>query len=85
MHACCTRGHPNPPLSDVTTALDDLEKAFALVQAARSEVTTKTVSQDNAEAKLDQTLVPTAPQGLSATAGEHESNLSDAGQEGTGR
>lgn len=99
---------PNPPLSDVTTALEDLEKAFALVQAARSEVTTKTVSQDNAEAKLDQTLtqlagyvesvagkddtvitsagmetksspsapsVPTAPLGLSATAGEHEGEI----------
>src|SRR6185369_1928061 len=97
--------NPNPPLPDVTTVLDDLEKAFALVQAARSEVTTKTVTQDNAEAKLDQTLtqlagyvesiagkddtiitsagmetkaapsapsVPAAPQGLGATAGEHE-------------
>jgi hypothetical protein len=101
--------NPNPPLSDVTTALDDLEKAFGLVQAARSEVTTKTVSQDNAAAKLDQTLtqlagyvesvagkddtvitsagmetkasrsaptVPTAPQGLSATTGEHEGEIS---------
>jgi len=101
--------NPNPPLSDVTTALDDLEKAFALLQAARSDVTTKTVSQDNAETKLDQTLtqlagyvesvagkddtvitsagletksspsaptVPTAPQGLSATTGEHEGEIS---------
>ena len=30
--------NPNPP-PDVATAIDDLEKAFALVQAARSEVT----------------------------------------------
>ena len=99
---------PNPPLSDITTALDDLQNAFALVQAARSEVTTKTVNQDNAEAKLDQALtqlagyvesvagkddtvitsagmetkssrsaptVPTAPLGLSATAGEHEGEI----------
>ena len=99
---------PNPPLPDVTTALDDLEKAFALVQAARSEVTTKTVTQDNAETKVDQTLtqlagyvesvagkddtvitsagmetkssasaptIPTAPQGVSATAGEHDGEI----------
>jgi hypothetical protein len=33
--------NPNPPLSDVATAIDDLEQAFTLVQAARSEVTTK--------------------------------------------
>src|SRR6185503_5078036 len=100
--------NPNPPLPDVTTVLDDLEKAFALVQAARSDVTTKTVTQDNAETKLDQTLtqlagyvesvagkdeavitsagmdtkappsaptIPTAPQGLGATAGEHEGEI----------
>src|ERR1043165_3748862 len=42
--------HPDPPLTDVTTVLDNLERAFALVQAARSEVTTKTVNQDNTEA-----------------------------------
>jgi len=100
--------NPSPPLSDVTTTLDDLERAFALVQAARSEVTTKIVSQDNAEGKLDQALtqlagyvesvagkddtvitsagmdtkappsaptIPTAPQGLGATAGEHEGEI----------
>jgi len=100
--------NPNPPLSDVTKVLDDLETAFALVQAARSEVTTKTVTQDNAEANLDQALTqlagyvesvagkddtvitsagmetkaaasapsaPTAPQGLGATAGEHEGEI----------
>lgn len=99
---------PNPPLSDVTTALDDLEKAFASVQAARSEVATRTTTQDNASATLDQKLtqlagyvesvagkddslitsagmetkasrsaptVPTAPQGVSATAGEHEGEI----------
>lgn len=101
--------NPSPPLPDVTTALDDLEKAFASVQAARSEVATRTVTQDNAATKLDQSLtqlagyvesvagkddslitsagmetkasrsaptVPTAPQGLSATAGEHEGEIS---------
>jgi hypothetical protein len=100
--------NPNPPLPEVTTALDDLEKAFASVQAARSEVATRTVTQDNAATKLDQTLtqlagyvesvagkddtlitsagmetksirsaptVPISPQGLSATAGDHEGEI----------
>ena len=100
--------NPNPPLPEVTSALDDLEKAFAAVQAARSEVATRTTTQDNASTKLDQTLtqlagyvesvagkddtlitsagmetkssrsaptVPTAPQGVSATAGEHEGEI----------
>jgi hypothetical protein len=100
--------NPNPPLAEVTATLDDLEKAFASVQAARSEVATKMVTQDNAATKLDQTLtqlagyvesvagkddtlitsagmetkasrsaptVPAAPQGLSATAGEHEGEI----------
>lgn len=100
--------NPNPPLPEVVTALDELEKAFASVQAARSEVTTRTTTQSNAATKLDQTLtqlagyvesiagkdetlitsagmetksarsaptVPTAPQGLSAAAGEHEGEI----------
>jgi len=78
------------------------------VQAAKSEVSTRAVTQDNAEAKLDQLVtqlaayvesiagrddtlitsagmetkgsrtpstVPTAPQGVSASAGEHEGEI----------
>ncbi len=100
--------NPSPPLPEITATLDDLEKAFASVQAARSEVATKMVTQDNAATKLDQTLtqlagyvesvagkddtlitsagmetkssrsaptVPAAPQGLSATTGEHEGEI----------
>jgi len=100
--------NPSPPLPEVTATLDDLEKAFASVQAARSEVATKMVTQDNAATRLDQTLtqlagyvesvagkddtlitsagmetkasrsaptVPAAPQGLSATTGEHEGEI----------
>src|SRR5689334_16249638 len=100
--------NPNPPLPEVTAALDDLDKAFASVQTARSEVATKMITQDNASSKLDQTLtqlagyvesvagkddtlitsagmetksvrsaptVPSAPQGLSATAGDHEGEI----------
>ena len=47
---------PSPPLTDVTTALEDLEKAFALVQSAKSEVATRVVVQDNAATKVDQIL-----------------------------
>jgi hypothetical protein len=100
--------NPNPPITDVTTAVDDLEKAFAAVQAAKSEVTTRVGIQDNAQTKVDQVLtqlagyvesvagkddtlitsagmdtktprstptLPSAPQGLSATAGEHEGEI----------
>src|ERR1044072_4542172 len=72
--------NPNPPLSDVTTTLDDLEKAFALVQAARSEVTTKTVTQDNAEAKLDQTLTQLAGY-VESVAGKDDTVITSAGME----
>ena len=100
--------NPNPPLADVTAALDDLDKAFALVQSARSEVATRVATQENAETKVNQTLTqlagyvesvagrndtlitsagmetksgrsastsPTAPQGVSATAGEHDGEI----------
>lgn len=99
---------PQPPLADVNTAVDDLEKSFASVQAAKSEVATRVVTQDNADTKLVQTLtqlagyvesvagkddamitsagmetkssrsaptVPVVPQGLSATAGDHDGEI----------
>ena len=99
---------PNPPL-EITTALDELTQAFALVQAAKSEMATRVVTQDNAETRLDQGLtklaayvesvagtdhslitsagmeikasrsaptLPGVPQALSASAGEHEGEIS---------
>ena len=99
---------PNPPLTEITTALDELTQAFALVQAAKSEMATRVVTQDNAEARLDQGLtklaayvesvagtdhslitsagmetkasrsaptLPSVPQALSASAGEHEGEI----------
>ena len=72
--------NPSPPLADVGTVLDDLEKAFALVQAARSEVTTKTVTQDNAEAKLDQTLTQLAGY-VESVAGKDDTIITSAGME----
>jgi hypothetical protein len=71
---------PNPLLSDVTTSLDDLERAFALIQTARSEVTTKTVTQDNAEAKLDQTLTQLAGY-VESVAGKDDTVITSAGME----
>jgi len=100
--------NPHPSLTDVTAAADDLDRAYGSVQAAKSEVSTRAVTQDNAEAKLDQLVtqlaayvesiagrddtlitsagmetkgsrtpstVPTAPQGVSASAGEHEGEI----------
>ena len=100
--------NPTPPLTEVTTALDEFAQAFALVQAAKSDLTTRVVTQDNAAAKVDQALtklagyvesvagtddtlitaagmdtkaarsaptVPSAPQSLSANAGEHEGEI----------
>ena len=52
--------NPQPPLVDITTAVDDLDKTFASVQAAKSEVTTRVVTQVNAEAKLMQVLTQLA-------------------------
>ena len=100
--------NPSPAIADVTTAVDDLEKAFASVQTAKSEVATRVGVQDNAQAKVDQILtqlagyvesvagrdgtlitsagmetrsaasspaLPSPPQGLGATAGDHEGQI----------
>jgi hypothetical protein len=99
---------PNPPLTEVTAAIDELDKAQAAVQAAKSEVATRVLTQDGAETKVNQMLTqlsgyvesvagtddslitsigmetrssrtapqaPTVPQGLSATAGDHEGEI----------
>ena len=36
--------NPNPPLTEITAALDELTQAFALVQAAKSEMATRVVT-----------------------------------------
>ena len=99
---------PSPALADVTSALDELDKAQAAVQAGKSEVATRVLTQDGAETKVNQMLTqlaayvesvagtddalitsigmetkssrsasqpPNVPQGLSATAGEHEGEI----------
>lgn len=99
---------PSPALADVTASLDELDKAQAAVQAAKSEVATRVLAQDGAETRVNQILTqlgayvesvagtddalitsvgletrtsrtspqaPNVPQGLSATAGDHEGEI----------
>ena len=72
--------NPNPPLVEVTAALDELTQAFALVQAAKSEVTTRVVNQDNAGAKVDQVLTQLAGY-VESVAGKDETLITSAGME----
>ena len=71
---------PNPPLTEITTALDELTQAFALVQAAKSEVSTRVVTQENAEARLDQGLTKLAAY-VESIAGTDHSLITSAGME----
>ena len=71
---------PSPPLSDVTAALEDLEKAFALVQSAKSEVATRVVVQDNAATKVDQVLTQLAGY-VESVAGRDETVITSAGMD----
>lgn len=72
--------NPNPALAEVTAAIDDLEKANAAVQAARSEVATRTGTQDNAEAKMDQSLTQFANY-VESVAGKDDTLITSAGME----
>ena len=72
--------NPNPPLIEITAALDELTQAFALVQAARSETTTRVVSQDNAEAKVDQALTKLAGY-VESVAGKDDMLITSVGME----
>lgn len=72
--------NPSPPLTEITAAADELTQAFSLVQAARSEVTTRVVTQDNAEARLDQALTKLAGY-VESIAGKDDSLITSAGME----
>src|SRR5215218_8031431 len=72
--------NPSPPLTEVTTAVDELEKAFASVQAARSEVATKSTTQDNAATRLEQTLTQLAGY-VESVAGKNDTLITSAGME----
>ena len=71
---------PNPPLSEITAALDELTQAFALVQATKSEMATRVVTQDNAEARVDQGLTQLAAY-VESVAGTDHSLITSAGME----
>jgi len=72
--------NPNPPLPEVTTFLDDLAQAFARVQSAKSEVTTRVVTQDNAEVKVDEALTKLAAY-VESVAGKDDTLITSAGME----
>jgi len=72
--------NPNPPLNEVNTLLDELTQAFALVQAAKSEVTTRVVTQDNTEVRLDQALTRLAAY-VESVAGKDDSLITSAGMD----
>ena len=71
---------PNPPLTEITTALDELTQAFALVQAGKSEKATRAGTQENAEARLDQGLTKLAAY-VESVAGTDHSLITSAGME----
>jgi|SRR5215208_2393498 len=71
---------PNPPLTDVTAALDELSQAFALVQAAKSEAATRAVTQENTETKVDQALTQLAGY-VESVAGRDDTVITGAGME----
>ena len=71
---------PIPALPEVTARLDELDKAFALVQAARSEVATRTGTMENAETRLDQTLTQLAGY-VESVAGKDDTLITSAGME----
>jgi Fibronectin type III domain len=72
--------NPSPSLAEVTTSLDELATAYAAVQTAKSEVTTRVVAQDNAETKVDQTLTKLAGY-VESVAGNDEGIITKAGME----
>ena len=71
---------PTPPLSDIATGLDELERAFGLVQAAKSEMATRSGTQNNAEARVDQLLTQLAGY-VESVAGKDATLITSAGME----
>ena len=71
---------PNPPLTQVAATLDELTQAFALVQSAKSEISTRVVAQDNAEARVDQALTQLAAY-VESVAGKDDTLITSAGME----
>jgi hypothetical protein len=72
--------NPTPALTDVTAAVDDLEKAFGSVKSAKSEVSTRVVVQENAETRVDQFLTQLAGY-VESIAGKDDTIITSAGME----
>lgn len=71
---------PSPPLTEITSVLDELGEAFSLVQSAKSEVATRVVNQDHVEARVDQALTQLAGY-VESVAGKNEALITSAGME----
>ena len=71
---------PSPALAEVTGTIDDLEKANAAVQAARSEVATRVLAQDATEARMDQFLTQLSGY-VESVAGKDDTVITSAGME----
>jgi len=71
---------PNPPLTEVTALLDELAQDFALLQSARSEVTTRVVKQEKTSERLDQALTQLAGY-VESVAGRNDALITSAGME----
>jgi len=72
--------NPSPPLAEVTTRLDDLEKAFLSVQAARSEAATRIAAQETVEARFDQMLTQLAGY-VESVAGKDDTLITSVGMQ----
>ncbi len=71
---------PIPALATVTTAIDDLEKAFTASQAARQEAKAKTTDQNNKEDIVDRVLTQLASY-VEAVAGDDETLIQSVGMD----
>jgi hypothetical protein len=71
---------PNPPLTELTSLVDELTQAFSLVQSAKSEVATRVVNQDKTAARLDQALTQLAGY-VESVAGRNDALITSAGME----
>ena len=69
---------PSPPLAEVTSALEELDKAQAAVQAAKSEVATSVLAQDGAETRVNQILTQLAGY-VESVAGTDDSLITSIG------
>jgi len=72
--------NPIPALTDVTAAVDNLEKAVGSVKSAKSEVSTRVVVQENAETRFDRVFTQLAGY-VESIAGTDDTLITSAGME----